>query len=389
MRFAGLVLLLIAAVACGDDAGGAGADGGLAADAGLECDDNADCDDPAQPTCDTTDRVCRACAAHTDCESNACLPDGQCASDVAYVVQNGDGDCSQTDPCGTINVAFATGRAVIKVNGSDPVALTERVLIEQGRALTILGDPGATVAADNFAAALFIVQEAGSSATLVDVNLVGAPLNGTALTVATGSLTLERVIVQGLGPGGVGLNATAGATLVMNRSIIARNDGGGVVISDASFTMRNNLIVQNGEAGENTRGLAITPGPSAVFEFNTISENSGLTTTGIACLAAFPAANNIVYSNVGGPPASDTCTFTRSLFTDGGVLPGDGNDDGDPTRFLDRTTVGGPMFFRITDESEAIDLADAASTLTDDIDGVNTRPTGTGGRRDIGADERP
>src|SRR3954470_22460861 len=60
------------------------------------------------------DQACRACAAHAECSSNVCLPDGACGGDttVAYVDDKGtDNDmCTQAMPCLKVAKALATGR---------------------------------------------------------------------------------------------------------------------------------------------------------------------------------------------------------------------------------------------------------------------------------------
>ncbi|MDX2089942.1 MAG: hypothetical protein SFX73_18950, partial [Kofleriaceae bacterium] len=56
----------------------------------------------ATPVCDPDDRACRGCEAHSECPSDACLPDGTCALDtqVAYVAASGAStQCTQSSPC--------------------------------------------------------------------------------------------------------------------------------------------------------------------------------------------------------------------------------------------------------------------------------------------------
>ena len=42
-------------------------------------------------------------------------------------------DCSQTMPCATLNEAFNTNRAVVKVNGTTAVPLTGKITIDAKR----------------------------------------------------------------------------------------------------------------------------------------------------------------------------------------------------------------------------------------------------------------
>ncbi len=72
------------------------------------------------PVCGSGDS-CRGCVAHSECMSDACLPDGSCStgSDVAYVDPAGSGSaCTQAAPCEDVVAALATGRPFVKFTGA-------------------------------------------------------------------------------------------------------------------------------------------------------------------------------------------------------------------------------------------------------------------------------
>src|SRR5262249_44056943 len=58
------------------------------------------------------------CVVHTDCASNACLPDGSCAdpNDIAWVDELGTSNptCSRALPCSTISNAINTNKPTIR-----------------------------------------------------------------------------------------------------------------------------------------------------------------------------------------------------------------------------------------------------------------------------------
>ena len=71
------------------------------------------------PTCGSDDR-CHACASHSDCASNACLPTGACGSDgdTFYVTPGATGtDCTFESPCGTAQRSADAWRAADEHQG--------------------------------------------------------------------------------------------------------------------------------------------------------------------------------------------------------------------------------------------------------------------------------
>src|ERR1700759_1625704 len=91
------------------------------------------------PVCGTDD-ACRACEAHDECASSACLDDGSCPSetDVAYVSDSGvdNATCSKLSPCLHVMTALLTQRPYVKLHGH----LDEAVRVHCGRVVTFLAD---------------------------------------------------------------------------------------------------------------------------------------------------------------------------------------------------------------------------------------------------------
>ena len=122
------------------------------------------------------------------------------------------------------------------------------------------------------------------------------------------------------------------------------------------------------------------------FEFNTIADNdtdgANDARAGINCGDPFPIRNNIVTGNA----MEADCTATHSLFSGAQAPGGTGNMVTTDPMFLavEIGSIRTPDFYRLGDDSPAIDKADSASAVTVDIDG-QARPQGA--EKDIGADE--
>jgi hypothetical protein len=352
----------------------------------VECIRNMDCADVATPTCDTTAHTCRACAAHRDCDSQACLPSGVCVPEgnVAYVANPGGGtDCTKAAPCATLNAAVAKSTTHIKIQGTMPISDSILSTIAS-KAVTILADPGAKLQRST-QGPILEVQGDNADVTIYDLQIregLGTSGDGVVLSGGNARLTLERVAL--IGNGGRGVFSASGGKLTMRQCIVSTNTLGGGNIQNIEVEMTNNIIVANGGGGSSTGGLTLAPNVGSVFQYNTVSDNvSSLATDatrGINCVVAFLADSNIVTGNKLGPG----CTFNSSLF-DATVL-GTGNRIGDPKfKNIDTNNPTGNEFYRINAGSMAIDGGEA-SGVTIDIDG-EPRPQGT--QNDMGADELP
>jgi len=176
-------------------------------------------------------------------------------------------------------------------------------------------------------------------------------------------------------------------TIDIRRSKIFGNGGGGVRIVASNFTLVNDVIGLNGSGLATVGGVRILdnpPGGAAAvrFEHNTVAGNASINTAagGVACeglTAGLTFTNSIVYSNAGATSqVSGLCAWTYSDFPE---ATGATNITGVPL-FIDAQGRN----FKLMTSSPAINAADPASTLRDDVEG-GARPLG--GRADMGAYE--
>jgi hypothetical protein len=371
-----------------------------------DCTASAQCSNPAKPVCDVDQKLCVACtddeagscggtspvctsantcapcAAHTECDSLACLPNGACGDDttVAYVATGGDngGACTQAAPCASLAVAAMKGRPYVKVQNN----LDEAVVLDTVN-VTILAAPLTRLTRTVTQGPILEVR--GQSNVAIEDLLIqgGGGTTGHGVYVAPGqpaNVTLDNVAI--VGNGGNGINVQGG-TLKMRRCLVSANVTGGAVVS-APFDITNSMFVSNGTTASTTGGLTLTPSGTDVFRYNTIAYNSSssgsVTVRGINCTVPLTISSSIISNNM----ASTSCSFEYSLFDASTTVSGT-NRAGD-ARFKNIDAVN-PMaadFFRIAQNSDAIDHGDPSVQLMTDLDG-DARPQGTA--PDIGADE--
>lgn len=349
----------------------------------------------ATPACGTDDK-CRACAAHAECSSNACLPDGSCGTDttVAYVDPAGTGTtCTQLAPCKAVADALKTGRAFVKFQG----VTNEQVSLNNTN-VTFLADPGAALTDTTNGILLKIdgtsqvaiydltIRDASGMnnpgislqpGNTANVSLIRATVSGNiggGISATGGTLTISQSTVSG-NPGG-GISATGG-TLTISQSTISGNvPGGGISVSNSAFIIVGNVLFSNGHNDSFVGGLSINTKTNAMnrLEFNTIVANNAEdgTGSGIHCLAGtFTAKDNIIADNTNLTTTTQIdggCTHTYTLFRPGMAPMGTGNIGGDP---LFVNEAKGDLHLQAT--SQARGKADPAADLTGlaahDIDG--------------------
>lgn len=344
------------------------------------------------------DRTCRACTAHTDCASRACLPDGSCGEDdrVAHVVEGApdNAPCTAAAPCGSVMRGLATNRPFLKLRGR----LAGALVFSGGRKVSLLGEVGAQLTAEQ-GAAIVTVRDAGTELALYQLTLADASgAGGYGVLVAAGAgaptVRLSQVTVTNNQAGGV---SVAAGTLSIARSILLGNPGGGLSIAgtDTSFGVSDSVIAYNGRAlgvmPSPFGGVAITANTAGSrFERNTIAfnESDGLTFRGgVSCNAPMVAAGgNLVYHNAepdgqGGLRNDATtqrntgsaCAFGDSLAV-----------ASDPAHLGFRSPLRVPLDFHLTAATPP-SVRDAGGACTGvDLDG-DPRPQG--GACDLGADE--
>lgn len=290
---------------------------------------------------------------HSDCDSNACLPNRDCveAATVAYVDPLGPNGaaCTQEMPCNSFQAALETKRPYIKVTGTIDAHVN---IVNQN--VTVLADRGAKLTSTT--PGNLLVVSGRSRVSIVDLEITGATggddPTGTGVLLPAGNaatLDLERVTIrksQGSGLysyGGVvsvtastisdnelsGL-AAEGGVMNVTQSTIRDNGAGGIsLIMPKGFQITNNFIFLNGNDLSKTGGVYLVakanPAVINTLEFNTIVRNragrQGSTLSGgVVCdLPGHRAANNLIFENSGGP-ASDpqvagTCEYGNSLLS--------------------------------------------------------------------------
>lgn len=313
------------------------------------------------------DHLCRACKAHEECSSGACLPDGSCGTDanVAYVDPNGTDNtsCTSDAPCTKVTKALATGRAYVKLHGT-----TDEQVSINNQNVTLLADPGAKLTSTSPGVILRV--DGTSQVAIYDLS-----------------------VSDGLGATGFGISMPTGNTakLTLRRVKVSGNAAGGISISGGEFDIMNSIVATNGSGSSTLGGIKIdgisTAGVHRI-EFTTISANIGPATvnTGITCgtvLTPVTFSSNIVYANVvsGGGKQIGGSANCSATYSDVGpdALTGTGNINVDPM-FVNAAQGN----FHIGASSPVKDVADPAATLESDID-AEMRPAGSG--RDMGADE--
>lgn len=368
----------------------------------VECRASADCG-PTIPVCETG--ACRACAAHVECGSGVCKPDGSCAAvgEIAFVEVSGSdsADCSRGSPCKTIERAtsLVPAREFIAIGGGTYPSTAARTLSGKRYLLGTSSVPpiitrstgGPIFSLDGAVdARLEHVELSGATAASGDGYALKCARGGGAPVVALYDVTLRSNASGGVFSSGCTVNiersrATQNAgiafelidsTASIDRCLIAENYGG-IVLDAGIYSVTNSFVVRNHNPSGFGSGVTIfSTSPGNRIEFNTIADNTDTSTNvvkGIQCdlsmSTSFP--NNIVVRNEQ-QTAGPNCIFPGSVVSDSNVAP-----------LNLKSPDAAPYDYHLTAGSIAIDAA-TVSTLDHDFDG-DARPNG--GQRDVGADE--
>ncbi|HSK02996.1 MAG TPA: right-handed parallel beta-helix repeat-containing protein [Kofleriaceae bacterium] len=401
----------------------------------VECMENTDCA-ASRPIC-SSQNECVQCQSDDDCESKLCLDGGGCAApnEVTYIGGANAMDnptCTRDNPCENLEQGLKAMalRRYIKLTGP----ITESAERTINKTVTIYGRSGAQIARTGNGEVLLLKGMTSPIIHLIGLEIVGNPGSGGKDCVELSEkaeVTMTRVRVRNHGQAGIalvgtaklvmidshvhnheleGINAGAGTTLELYRSLIYSNANGTTAVAgvnatsaamvkiDSStittnpgtaggvsitgpFSIKNSIIAVNGSVAKTTvaGGLNLNPVQAtnlAEFEFNTVADNSSPSGAGLICVAVpVKVSNSIITVNT-----AIGCDILHSLTGLTGTPEGT-NKVGDPM-FVTKALLD-PMFYRIGAMSTARDSADPAATLDVDIDGQKRDDA----RKDMGADE--
>ncbi len=371
-------------------------DGGIGDDTSIDDDATVDAPPPG------------ACVEDTDCDAGICHElAGTCVPDaeVLFVAPSGAGmECTRVAPCGTLQAAI------------DARTQTRYTIALAPGAYSTSFDTSATLGAvNNLVVSGPTRTPDGAVITSSEMNRVHPQLTAIfeGLTIrggddsydginSRGTTTLARVRIDVAAADGVvcaegtttildshitasrmaGVHANGG-TLTIERTQISGSGTWGIHVDGAAYTIVNSIIASNGAAFSQSGGVRLRPGNSAaaaaVFRFNTLARNTGLSYPSITCDTPANISNVIVgEQSLIFPVITPACSATYSLFNTSGMPPmGTGN------------ITGNPMFTSMTDfhlqmGSPALGKANPNGAVAIDIDGQQR-----GAPPDIGADERP
>jgi hypothetical protein len=248
----------------------------------VECVTSSDCTAvPTKPICGTNNQ-CHACQADSDCTAapGVCMTDGHCAGtgEVVYVQYSSSGCPSQNgsaaNPYCDPNqaVAHLTGNTfVIIIVGStntqmilNATAVSPVIVGRKDSAGNAGSIPAGAGTALTVSAGTALIRDltvsAGSSSTSEGILVTGTSTKVSLLRV-TSSLTT-----------GLGIDAEAGASLVMDRCLVQTNSVGGILIGAASYSIENSIIAGNGYGVKFAASVLST---GSQFSFNTVIGSIG------------------------------------------------------------------------------------------------------------------
>jgi hypothetical protein len=350
------------------------------------------------------DGACRKCAAHTECSTGVCKPDGSCAmlSEIAYVDNGGIavGDCNANGAIhnGGPNSAYcdiqdgvSTTKPYVKVIGhSGAVATYGQVSITSARTVSIYGpgvgatQPARILSTLTASPNVNISIGSGTSTIVFDGIEIGDRTTSNSQdgvycsTTATVSLSVLRGAIQHSGK--IGLESS-GCNVTLDGDNVTANLGGGLAFSSGGYTVLNTFIVQN----LSTTGPAVLiASATGTFQFNTVADNSYTGHAGGASCGSGDGKmleSSIFWNNGVGGEFAGNCIY--SYVNSESALSGLGNFTGDP-KFI------GSGDYRLGSGSSCVDkvssTVDGGAAMLPDHDFYGThRPLGSAW--DVGAQE--
>jgi len=301
------------------------------------CDDKYKCVAQAPKSCSPYACNVAAGACLTDClEHGHCNPASACDRTEAHLT--GMGTC--VDPAQAVKVAAGQEIATVVASTTKPVVLVpagfyiQPLVVNKTVKIIGLGLPSNPSKIDPAGDGPVIFIKDGVSLTLQGLTLQGATdPYGSGIRcfgfATPAALTVVESVITG--HTGYGIEATY-CDVTLRRNVIQGNQAGGAKLSDGTFVVVNNVIVNNGSlSSSSVGGLLLSPSTAtSQFHNNTIAYNVASSTkaAGIICSGGETFINSIVYGNLGSGQHSG-CTFTYSD-VEGGAA-GTGNIDINPS----------------------------------------------------------
>ncbi len=327
----------------------------VACTSGGEAHEDAGCPDEA-PICDVDD-TCRPCAAHDECDSGACYTDGvvdgqSCvpSSSIAYVDLTAPADnteCTQSDPCSTINAGNITNRPVILVA---PGLYTENLVLSHAAPgqRTLLAANVSLRATSTSNTALTFEQGTGNEFRIVGLEVINSGIGILVAGAVEGdqvNVTLDHVTVAD--NAGEGVVVSPQCQLEIAHAFALRNAGGGIRVRSSgaimvgTLQMENTVVKDNGNIDSELGGVLLEVFTSATIVHSTIVGNSCVDTcvaTGIWCADCDPSTvtssilvgNDTTGTHIEGNQILGSPSYSYSIVAPESVIPGDGVINEDP-----------------------------------------------------------
>jgi cysteine-rich repeat protein len=305
------------------------------------------------------------------CQSDCLLAPGSVCFGSPSVCGNAAEVVRIPEQAATIEDAVDLGASLVVISAGADI----RGRLRTASALTVVGEPGATLRADLNGPAVDV--DFGGDLRLVGVRILTEGAADEGVNIAPGgTVRLEHVDIDSRD---LGIRAFAGSTLIMRNS---RVDGfrGGIDLGTDAFDIVGVEVTNSGAGSPSVGGVRfrLTGNVDSRFAFNTVVGNSldqAGVGDGLHCDGVVGIVASIVVGN-GDNNVEGSCTFVDSIVAQGGM--GTNVLDVDPLLDGNNRPLPG---------SPAIDAGDghALATLVDRY-GV-PRPSGTAA--DLGAYERP
>jgi Right handed beta helix region len=319
----------------------------------VACTNDSHCMTAIAPICNTGTHTCAACTSDAQCVTKLGSPDpgvcmfhtdGHCATPAEVLYVRAASGCSDLGT-GLVTMPFCSPQAaVVALTPARPTIVIRGGTITTDRLSYVGGVSRLTV----------IGQD---NAVIGPLGTVAQPLIG--ITVTGGDVYIRGLSVTGMSS--VGILATTGATIRLDRCLVTDNLGG-LAVNGAAFAINNCVFARNANnivtALPASFGGVYLRGPAtglAQFRNNTIVDNQG---AALVCGGAYQTRGLLVANNVGGTVT--TCTTDGSSFIS-----------------TTATIFNLTSPFHLTTGSPCIDREVGTTDFpADDLDG-NARPSGT------------